>query len=172
MKNKKQNRGITLLITLLLMTVLLGISASLLNITLKQYKLAGIAKDSEMAFQAANAGIECAAYNDLSDKFDIPGGNSMSCFGTVSAGVVNNLVSSGGEQKFRFAWGTPTVCTDISVYKFYNPVANEDMSGVTGGVQTCPMGSECTVIKSRGYNTACTDLGNTRTIEREIMQTY
>ncbi len=85
MKRHIQRDGLALLITMLLMSVLLGISTSLLNVTLKQYQLSGIARSSEIAFHAANAGIECLSYHDLAlavagvSKFDVPGvaGNTL-----------------------------------------------------------------------------------------------
>ena len=65
MARQSKQGGIALLITLLLMGVLLGIGATLLNITLSQLKLSSIALESEIAFQAANAGVECALYYDF-----------------------------------------------------------------------------------------------------------
>lgn len=76
MKYIQKKEGVTLLVALLLVGVLLGISTSLLNVSLKQYQLAGIAYSSEIAFQAANAGMECALYHDYpktgSSTFAVP----------------------------------------------------------------------------------------------------
>lgn len=142
-KNLRNDQsGITLLITLLLMGVLLGIGATLLNITLKQLQLSSIALESEIAFQAANAGVECALYYDFvstagapfdvfgngtgrsplgslncmnDDSGDNIGGNGVAC-GSVACGIEDE-VESGEEQKFRFEWSN--LCTEVSVYKFY-----------------------------------------------------
>lgn len=77
MRIQHNQDGITLLITLLLMGVLLGISTSLLNITIKQFQLSDIARSSETAFQAASAGMECALYHDSTQggdgEFAVPG---------------------------------------------------------------------------------------------------
>lgn len=190
MRRSGNQDGLTLLITLLLMSVLLGISASILNVTLRQYQLSGIARASEMAFQAAQAGTECAMYVDIqNDRFDIDEGGtprpptSLSCFGQPAENDLANGVdgvTSGEEQRFRFEWSG--VCTEVSVYKFSRTgVGNSEMAGVLGvtpGPNTkCPEGDasspiECTVIKSRGYNTTCGNLSNPRTVEREITQRY
>lgn len=183
MKTSLHERGIALLITLLIMSVLLGISAFLLSMTLGQFKLSGIARDSEMAFQAAEAGIECAVYTDNTttpSPFAVPGDgtsqtspSSMNCFNQTSQ-ISNSSAKSGDPQNFRYEWGTPTVCTDISIYKFFNSSADVDMSsvlGVTGPVY-CTTGYECTVIKSRGYNVGCGSITNSRAIEREITQRF
>ena len=176
-------KGITLLITLLLMGVLLGVSTSLLNVTLKQYQLSNLASASEIAFQAANAGMECLLHRDFTDEvFVSPVGApriSLECFGESSNDLNTTPVSvnSGDEQRFQFTWGSnPQVCTDVSIYKFYdnaNPV-----SIIVNGVNlrpgvSCPSGSLCTVIQSRGYNAACSDLvNNLRVVEREYTQVY
>ncbi len=176
-------RGIALLITLLLMSVLLGISSSLLNITLKQYQFSGIGLSSEQAFQAANAGMECITYWDNNvdstfpdypiSRFDVNGDSSgttsesgashVTCMGSNSDDLVDlgsNSVVSGEEQKFRFSWGTPSVplCTEVSIFKFYSTTVAQSMNTAlrkTSGINDCAIGVVCTVIQSRGYNVAC-----------------
>jgi len=204
-KNSPQ-RGITLLITLLLMSVLLGISASLLNVSIKQFQLSGIARDSEMAFQAANAGMECALYYDNPvapgvSPFDVNGDGTpvpeevnIACMGQVSEDLQTigaGTVVSGEEQHFRYSWkndasaDTPTVCTDVSIFKFSEVPAFDgdaigpDMSSVLGSAASAECaegeGTVCTIVKSRGYNVACPIFPNpfpARTIERELTQRY
>jgi hypothetical protein len=191
MKRHIHKNGLALLITMLLMSVLLGISTSLLNVTLKQYQLSGIARASEVAFHAANAGVECLSYHDLTlavagvSKFDVPGDGStapevlsISCMDNqVSSDVEplnNGTIQSGEEQRFEFEWGTPAVCTNVSIYKFHNDSGIEPVvaAGQTFRVGGCPQGSTCTVIRSRGYNTGCANLANPRTVERELTQIY
>ncbi len=190
-------RGIALLITLLVMTVLLGISSSLLNVTLKQFQFSAIGLQSEIAFQAANAGIECILYHDyqsypdsrfdvMDDGTGVPYQQNVLCMGTSAdddvggdgspTSLVNNIndeVESGEEQRFQFSWGTaPEVCSEVSIYKFSNAGASESMAGALGRPGTCAAGVVCTVVRSRGYNVACEDITNARTIERELTQRY
>ena len=188
-----KSRGIALLITLLLMSVLLGISSSLLNITLKQYQFSGIGLASEQAFQAANAGLECLSYWDNNidgtfpdypiSRFDVNGDRSgttsesgVSCMGSSSDDLVNagNTVVSGEEQRFRFSWGTSAVCTEVSIYKFYNTGSSQSMNAALDqtGTNDCASGVVCTVVRSRGYNVACAASFPLRTIERELTQRY
>lgn len=199
---QKNQRGITLLITLLLMGVLLGISASLLNLTLKQYQLAGIALSSETAFQAANAGLECILYYDFLEPspFEVPVDGSeqlsqpsVSCMGGGSVLAENSpnetsdtdndgRASSGVEQRFRFDWGN--VCSEVSIYKFSTTdpggalvtVGGRNMRqdlDSDGTGDPCPAGSVCTVVQARGYNVPCDDIGsNPRVVEREYTQVY
>jgi hypothetical protein len=172
---RTQNDGITLLITLLVMGVLLALSSSILNITLRQYQISGTGYSSEIAFQAAHAGMECALYYDTAmppngDKFDIGASpDSINCFGVNRN--TNPPSSSGEEQEFDFDWGTPAVCTEFSVYKFFDAGSDIPMSSV-GINRDCPMGSTCTVIKSRGYNVACGNTDSFRVVERELTLVY
>lgn len=162
MRSKTNQDGITLLVTLLLMGIFLGISASLLNITLKQFQLSGITAASEIAFQAANAGMECVLYYDKKtdgSEFSVPDDEteqaaadapSIKCMdnpGNVSSddstngsytdpNEGNGRAVSGGEQKFQFDWGEPEVCSEVSIYKFSD--ADEDLDILVYGVDMRP----------------------------------
>lgn len=188
-----QQDGITLLITLLVMGVLLSISASIMNITLKQYQLAGLAYASEVAFQAATAGMECALnhehnYGDDGEGFDInESGQDISCFDQVEQDVDPTAVPGVTQHyNFQFDWGDPQVCSDVSVYKFYDADdtisleingrnMNIDRNGdnVINSSDYCPAGSVCTVVQSRGYNVPCSVINSgNRVVEREYTQVY
>lgn len=192
MRTQHNQDGITLLITLLLMGVLMGVSTSLLNVTLKQYQLSSISLASEIAFQAANAGVECVLYHDFpktgASPFDVDGTGatvpeegSISCVGDASADVEpsnNGTVVSGEEQRFQFDWGASPnqTCTDVSVYKFYSTTAPVDIlvNGVDMRTSSdCPVGGVCTVIQSRGYNVPCSEItSGAKVVEREFSQVY
>jgi hypothetical protein len=173
--------GLTLLITLLLMGVLLAVTASLINITLKQYQFSGISYDSEVAFQSANAGMECVLYHDWeTQSFDLSERRgAITCFSSVSsddlAGAIGGPVGSGEERRYQFEWGDPTICTDVSVYKFTDPSADVPLvvDGISIREQDCPAGSTCTFIQARGYNVSCEDIGTSpRVVEREYSVLY
>ena len=188
MKYNTPQDGLTLLITLLLSSVLLAIGVTMLNVTLKQFELSGIAHSSEVAFQAANAGAECLIYHDRSaarapgnvSVLDVPGDETsrarvtgLSCLGGTSDDLQNtdNQVFSGEEQRFQYDWGTPAICTDVSIYKFFDDSDPEDMDPLITS-RDCPAGVECTMIRSRGYNQACNNLTNQSTVERELVYVY
>lgn len=171
--------GLTLLITLLLTGVLLAVTASLVNITLKQYQFSSISYDSEVAFQSANAGMECVLYHDWEEgvfDLDEPRG-PISCFGQGSSGdLASGPVESGTERRYQFEWGDPAIiCTNVSVYKFFS--ASVDVPLIVDGIQIreqdCPAGSTCTFIQARGYNVSCDDIGTSpRVVEREYSVLY
>lgn len=180
MKTNQNEKGITLLITLLLMGVLLGIGASLLSITLKQYQLAGIAYSSEMAFQAANAGMECVLYYDFPKStvspFDVgETATDKTCMGVSDAvsGAVGTI-TSGEEQQYQFSWGAPEVCSEVSIYKYFSDSTSVSYT-INGTNKTCPQNSSCTVVQARGYNVSCGEVNsgtNPRIVEREYTQVY
>ncbi len=206
---RRNEEGIALLVTLLLLGVLLAIGASLLNITLKQYQFSGMALASEVAFQAANAGMECILYYDnlSTSVFDVPGNGDeqsnqpvINCMNTGNVGAVNpsgannnngtgdtnnnGKTVSGGQQMFEFEWGSPRVCSQMSVYKFYSTDSTVDVEidGVsyrTDGSDAdldpdpCPQGGICTVVQARGYDVPCSDVGTAaRVVEREYTIVY
>jgi hypothetical protein len=57
--------GFAMLFTVLVMTLILSMALGISNITFKQTVLSSLAKDSQIAFYQADAGIECALYYDL-----------------------------------------------------------------------------------------------------------
>ena len=157
--NTQQQRGFTLLLAIMVSGIVVAIGMSLLSISLKQFKIASILHDSETAFQVANAGVECMRYWDIAGEaggkeggyFDVGAPSSMiECFGeSRNAGGASN----GQEQNFEFAWTNSgsgiEVCTDVSIYKFFDAANPTSMSSI-GVPGTCPAGVECTVIQSRG----------------------
>lgn len=91
-KNKNlRNSGMTLFIAITIMGILLFVSFAVVNITIKSTLFAASGRDSQVAFYAADAGLECALYWDsvpALSKFDpVIAGGSINCGGgTLTAG--------------------------------------------------------------------------------------
>ena len=64
MANMIQKKGFVLAFSLLISSIVLALAFGIFNILLKQIVLTGSAKDSQIAFYAADAGAECALYWD------------------------------------------------------------------------------------------------------------
>ncbi len=62
LKNIKNNRGYTLLFSVLVSSLVLAIGISILNISKKEFLLATSARDSAAAFYAADGGLEYMLY--------------------------------------------------------------------------------------------------------------
>lgn len=162
---QKKNRGFTLLVAVITASIVLAIGMSILNITLKMFLLSNVARDSEMAFYAADAGMECALYWDESTAdgvFDIgASGGTISC---MESSINIPAVSAGATREFEISWGggaTPPVCAIVSVKK-------DDSTSGAG----CPAGVVCTTVVSSGYNRACSALSDPRTVERRLRTRY
>lgn len=171
---RRQSRGFTVFIAIMVASLVLMIGLVLLDITRKQVRLAGIARESDIAFFAANAGLECVWFHDFQNgRFSIspPDSGSVACFGT-SATNQNGTPASGSEQLYAWTWGTEADrCSEVSVYKFLSTSGDVDMSSI-GVERTCPEGAECTVVKARGYNAACDGLEAVGVVEREVTTVY
>ena len=158
MKNKKN--GFALIIAVIFMTVMLTLGLAMSSLGYKQELLASTAIQSQYAFYAADAGLECALYADqkrstadgLQSFFTNPPMGASVCGGSVSTSTFpitfpDQLISSVrinlDEQR----------CADITVYK--------PQSGVGR-----------TYIFSQGYDVPCSGTSGARFVSRGIFSYY
>ncbi|HEY0980268.1 MAG TPA: hypothetical protein VGE18_02575 [Candidatus Paceibacterota bacterium] len=57
--------GFAMLFTVLVISIIMSLAIGIANVTFKQNLLSSIAKDSLVAFYAADAGVECGLYYDF-----------------------------------------------------------------------------------------------------------
>jgi len=123
---KKRKSGAVLLIAVLLSSVTLAIGLGVYNRTYKELILASFWKQTQVAFGAADAGLECALYWDTR----VPQPSSATCFG-APVSIWNPSLNS----SVTFTIPSP-LCVSIEITKN----------------ATYPF----TTIKVRGYNTCVT----------------
>lgn len=190
----KNTAGFALLMTLMVIAVVISVGLTVLDVTIKQVRLSADSRDSENAFQAASAGIECAQYwrriasttmeNTAATLSTVTAG----CFGATalnsaatqvqrtSAGVVNHFT-------YQHSWGTTAEprCSQVdTVVMVATTILTTNIQSIVPGYpsasKSCPAGSVCTVIASRGYNRSCpaTLAGNFPggTVQREVLLEY
>ncbi len=182
-RNKNQS-GFALLLSLLVVSVVISVGLSLLDLTIKQLRLSTGAKDSESAFHAANAGVECLRYwrRKESDKFEngTAGGLSISCFGTSDTVVMTTLYPYIYKYDVKFTWGSsPQRCSQLSFITMSSDPTSSGLTlnGITGYIpgypygdsKTCPPGGKCTIASSRGYNQGCGSTANIGIVQREVL---
>lgn len=63
--NLQPNRGFIMLFSVLISSLLVAVGLSIFNLTLKEITLSTAGRESQIAFYAANSGMECALYWDL-----------------------------------------------------------------------------------------------------------
>lgn len=173
---RERSRGMTLFISIVIMGILLFISFAVVNITLKATLFASSGRDSQYAFYAADAGLECAIYWDSRFVTGYVGSDPLygSAFSTSTARTIScagrNI--SGGQA----IAGTSTV-SRVGGGGVSNPVSafgivldqGLDPVPYCAVVTVTKNGDGSTHIKSRGYNTC---VSGARRVERGVEVTY
>lgn len=124
--------GFALIMSLLVVSVIITAGLTILDISIKQVRLSGSAKDSEIAFSATTSGLECARYwrRVRSNQMENTNGGtpdaatSLTCFGVSAtpsspSGTELTGVSNGGRAyvyDYEFSWGSgvDARCTKIT----------------------------------------------------------
>ncbi len=151
-KGVRTSRGFTLLIAVIFMSVVLALGLTLASLGYKQVVLSSGAIQSQYAFYAADAALECVLYADQKGdifnyaNYDAANPPILSCGGT-SATITNTCYNTGactGQLQIaeRISLDSGTRCADITVYK-------------------PPVGQ--TILFSQGYNVSCASVGDTAT---------
>ncbi len=141
-------RGFTLLVSVIFMSVMLSFGLALASIGYKQQVLASSALASQYAFYAADTALECALYADQQQdlfaygKYD-GSPKSITCDGETIAVVqappsVSTLISTA-----RLSLDDDTRCADITIYKYSAPQ---------------PPDNATAYLFSIGYDVACSRL--------------
>ncbi len=151
----RSKRGFTLLIAILVSGVLLAVGLSIFNIASKELILSSAGRESQFAFYAADAGIECALFADrIQDAFIFNkavagvncGGGSVDF--TKSADSASLPFTTTSDFRFYLNGAGTGACADVHVEKWTDNSATS------------------TQVDSRGYNTC--DTVNPRRVERGI----
>ncbi len=125
----ENKRGFALLISIIFMSVMLSFGLALGALGYKQAVLASSAVESQYAFYAADAGLECALYADQQqNKFAYQSPQPataplMACDGVSSTfppSFPNGIVSYTGSQWIlaeRLSLDSGKRCADVTIYK-------------------------------------------------------
>lgn len=165
----KPQRGFSLFIAILTSGTLLIVGAALSNIIVRQLQSTYTGRESQYAFFAADAGIECALYWDTKVE---PSMFATSSSGNLPISCAGHSVSTGDAVP-----GTSTLAriggggnaNRTSTFGFImnngaNPVSHCAVVTVTKNIDGT------TYIKSRGYNTCI--ISNPKRVERGVEVTY
>ena len=186
---RSSQSGFALLLTLLVVSVLIAIGLTVLDLSIKQIRLSTNAKESESAFHAANAGVECARYwrRIASTTMETGGSITPTCFSVASTdsrlAVIDPTDISGDGNaylyKYSLSWGTKPRCTKISTLVI---VASPTGTGLTlrnvqnyiqgypeNTAKACTAGERCTILSTRGYNRTCSTVSGYGSVEREVL---
>ena len=150
--NKSSQAGFALLVSLIVVSVVVSVGLALLDVTIKQLRLSSNSTDSEIAFHAANAGVECAQYwrressdtiqGDQFASLEVDPGGSLSgvlnCFDVNDeAGAYRDdrtvPMSGDGEvvfYQYEFSWANDTRCSEIDMLVVATDIFSSDDSRV------------------------------------------
>ncbi len=194
----KQQSGFALLITILVLSVVVSVTLAIVELSLKQLQLSVDSTDSEIAFHAANAGLECARYTrrNESDDFETGGSVQINCFGstgTVAPSALGSMTTyispalGANNQAYRYrrdiSWGTAPNerCSSIDIFTMVATTTFTAGSGSGAGSlknfingyefdsKTCEAGERCTIMSVIGYSSACTGTSSPGVLKREIL---
>lgn len=181
--HKLKQNGFALLMALIVVGVVISIGLVVLDLTLKQLRLSTTSKDSETAFHAANAVMECARFirNNASTTFE--GGSdiaSVDCFGqTINVEPLEAVILGRAyKYDFKVTWGDNSdrcseadilvINSDISASTTVSDI-QDYIEGYPDTEKECAPGGRCTVIAARGYSRSCTNKTLPGTVEREVL---
>ena len=164
-KNKK-NSGYAILFTVLIVSMILAMTVGISNTTYRELSFTATAKQSHIAFFAADSGLECALWQDRntagSTVFPFnsatASASTMDCFASTppTIAVVAAGATSASYLVQDFAAGGG--CVRVTVEKDQNAV---------------PPASYPTRIVARGYNINCSDLAlGKQHVERVLQAKY
>lgn len=163
-KKTRTQRGFTLLYAVLISSILLAIGIAIFEITVRELRLSSVVRESQYAFYAADSGIECVLYWDMqasSSRVFYPGASQTI---TCDSQSIPNVGGSAFGTPNTFSAGIPGPNRCVSVTVTKSKVDPVDIS---------PNPAVRTVIDSRGYNVACSELGtNASAVERTLRVTY
>lgn len=196
----KQN-GFALLLSLVIISVVLAVVISIAQLSTKQLQLAGVVGDSELAFNAAYAGVECAQSMRLYKRAELENGDSgidFDCFDTTHtlvAGYPDSYTNTDtgyagdGEvhhYQYQLDWtsGGNELCAIVDMVIFDTvldganlSVTDTEMIALIEGYpgtsdKECIAGSQCTTVAVQGYDRACSDITQPDTIQRSVLLEY
>jgi len=180
---KMGNRGYALLFAVLVSAIVLGVGVSILNISRKEILLTSGAQQSKYAFYAADAGYECALYQDhVNNAFTSTStGSTFSlseCGETFSGATPSSYAPTVTETNpnsnvYQFVFNVPVSqtgsCAAVTLTKTYTTVV----------VGTSTNTTVSTNLLSDGFNVGweaspgdCNAATSTPKVERALLATY
>lgn len=120
--NCTQSRGAVLLIAILVASVALAVGLGVYNRTYKELLFASYWKQTQVGFSAADAGLECAVYNDTHPTGGVfptisSSAQPFSCFGNNITGALEVGSPTGGVATSTFSAQVGNGCVNVTVVK-------------------------------------------------------
>lgn len=179
LRTQHRTEGFALLLALIITSVALAIGLSLLDVTVKQVTLSATTRESEIAYQAAAAGMDCLVYarstEPVQSQVDAAS-FTVDCLDTTMQFQDANSNARVQEYTGEFDWTLPSN-QDICIGFTMAVIDTTDGTARTyarsydlGNAKTCPAGRVCTFAYSSGYNRSCVEKnsGSLFLVQREL----
>lgn len=178
---KTPSSGFALLITLVIISVVISIGITLIDLTIKQLRLANSSKDSETSFHAANAGVECVRYWRIASSTAFEAGQAVpvSCFGVASSSVPRVINPGIYRHDLEISWGPAAAprCSEVILLTLTSDLVSSttlnniktQIPGYPTDSKVCSPGGRCSIISVRGYNRTCGSKNELGSIQREVL---
>lgn len=152
-----KNRGITMLLVIIISSLVLAISLGISSILLTELGLSGTVKDTLVAFYATDSGVECALYWDVRtpNGFEDPAGLNglgMNCAGQA---ITLSFTPSPPSTTTSFTFSPNNYCVKVEVEKIRMNASTTN-----------------TRLQSLGENRPCSAPFTPRTVQRGIEVKY
>ena len=156
MAMKKTQQGFALLIAVIFMSVMMALGLALSSLGYKQEVLASSSIESQYAFYAADAALECALYYDQRlNSFDYASHgadnppNQITCDNATATELPSSYSYTMGSNGRLYVSERlsldNTHCADVTVYKYGTPQGSAHIT---------------TYIFSQGYDVSCSTVTN------------
>ncbi|OHA15300.1 MAG: hypothetical protein A3H57_01555 [Candidatus Taylorbacteria bacterium RIFCSPLOWO2_02_FULL_43_11] len=178
--------GFSLLFAVLISAMLITIGAAMANLSLREFDLVATVRQSQKAFYAADAGVECALFYDLQGnphfkepyRYDeAPAANSLviNCNESDIPVTVSPVNTNANNRRVTntFTFDFEGACASVTVIKL--DVINDGWSESEQGYPE-PDGYNGnnigTIIESRGWNVPCSGNREAIQVERALRVEY
>jgi Tfp pilus assembly protein PilX len=156
MNNFKNNRGFALIIAIIFTSVILSLGLSIGSLGFKQMQLASSATQSQYAFYAADAGLECALYADQQQNlfnYQLNSVGLITCDNKQATPLSSSRDSNVLVIKQQLSLDEGARCADVTIYKYSDYTAK---------------------FFSQGYDVPCSVVssGSSRFVSRGIKSSY
>lgn len=158
-KDQRLKMGFTLLLALLISSIVLAISLSVFGIIIREISLSTSARESRLAFYAANAGVECAIYWDF-----VQGAFATSNPAATTITCNNQSFDVGGPSgvnTFQLDLDNGACAFEVEVAK----ICRGDLGGCGDNEPNKQIATE---IRARGHNTCAGGF----IVERGLLVSY
>ena len=174
----KKEQGFALLLALVIISIVLALGLSMVQITQKQIQLTSSTRGSEMAFHVAAAAAECIQYvrHVYPDNFLQGQAVPVDCFNWAGSGQNFTVSQPDPNHSYVYYYSytgdwqpsgtTAKQCVGMDIYVLNNSGQTSPLTENLQGVnQTCAAGDVCTYGFALGHNVSCAQATSGSTLD-------